>query len=66
MHSLPSREVGAGRRARVGCPKCGALVDLSRMRSHLRSDHQVGAAELENIFLSARRDARRGARTARR
>ena len=66
MLTLPSRDAVNGRRARVGCPMCGALVDLSRMRGHLRSDHKVGAAELENVFLSARRIARRATRTIRR
>lgn len=66
MLTVPSREAVNGRRARVGCPKCGALIDLSRMRGHLRSDHHVGAAELEGFFLNARRDARRATRMIRR
>jgi hypothetical protein len=33
------------------------------MREHLRSDHQVGSAELEAMYLDARIEARRSRRT---
>jgi hypothetical protein len=56
----------AGRRSRATCPRCGALIDLARLRSHLRDAHQVGSAELEDRFLAARREVRRATRSARR
>jgi hypothetical protein len=66
MQSGLGRDARASRRSRVSCPKCGALVELSRMRMHLREAHQVGAAELETRILSARKDALRALRASRR
>ncbi len=66
MQSGASREAVLVRRARVSCPHCGAPIDLARMRAHLREAHQVNSADLESTFLSARREARRASRSARR
>lgn len=66
MLSGASREAAVGRRARVACRFCGAMVELSGMRAHLRAVHQLGAADLETSFLEARRTARRSTRIARR
>jgi hypothetical protein len=66
MQSLSPREVGSVRRARVACPRCGQRIELSGMRAHLRAFHQVGSAELETSFLSARKAARRATRPVRR
>ncbi|MCI4328950.1 MAG: hypothetical protein L3J86_05135 [Thermoplasmata archaeon] len=66
MQSGSAREALLTRRARVACPRCGVAVEIVRMRAHLREAHQVGAAELETSFLTARREARRASRSARR
>lgn len=66
MQSLGARDTGFGRRSRVGCPRCGVMIDLARMRAHLREAHRSSSAELEVEFLAARREARRAARSARR
>ena len=58
--AVGSRDALISRRARVGCPHCGVLVEIARMRAHLRDAHQVGSAELETSLLTARRQARRG------
>jgi hypothetical protein len=51
------------RRSRVACKVCGQPIELIRMRDHLRSEHQVGSAELETMYLDARIEARRLRRT---
>ncbi|MFI5415609.1 MAG: hypothetical protein ACHQ16_08200 [Candidatus Lutacidiplasmatales archaeon] len=61
-----ARDALLTRRARVACPRCGTMVEIARMRAHLRADHQVGSAELETSLLSARREARRASRSGRR
>lgn len=66
MQSGAAREALLTRRARVACPRCGQAVEIIRMRAHLRDAHQVGSVELESSFLSARREARRASRSARR
>lgn len=66
MLATASRGVEIGRRSRLPCPRCGARVELSRMRAHLREIHQVGSADLDAAFLSARKAARRSTRSARR
>lgn len=64
MQSGTAHDTGLVRRTRVACPRCGEPIDIGRMRAHLREVHQVGAAELEATFLTARRAARRNARSA--
>jgi hypothetical protein len=66
MQAVASRYAPPMRRARVPCPRCGERIELSRMRIHLREYHQVGSADLESTFLSARKAARRGSRPIRR
>ncbi|HZY69975.1 MAG TPA: hypothetical protein VFF67_03230 [Thermoplasmata archaeon] len=66
MQSGITRESRSARRARVACPKCGAIVEFSRMRVHLRDAHHVGAAELESNILNVRKEAIRSGRGARR
>jgi len=51
------------RRSRVPCKVCGQPVELVRMREHLRTEHQVGSAELETMYLDARIEARRSRRS---
>ncbi|HTT73152.1 MAG TPA: hypothetical protein VMG99_03245 [Thermoplasmata archaeon] len=53
----------ATRRTRVPCKVCGTAIELARMRDHLRSEHQMGSAEVDSAFLSARIEARRTRRT---
>ena len=36
------------------------MMELQRMREHLREVHHLESAELEDVFLEARRDAIRG------
>jgi hypothetical protein len=59
-----SRDASA-RRTRIACKVCGEPVELARMREHLRNNHQVGAAELDSFYLSARIEARRNRRSQR-
>ncbi|MCI4351538.1 MAG: hypothetical protein L3K15_08525 [Thermoplasmata archaeon] len=66
MQSGPARDGRSARRSRVPCPKCGVLLEFSRIRMHLREAHQVGAAELETRILNARKDAIRATRGGRR
>jgi hypothetical protein len=51
------------RRSRVPCKVCGVHVDLAHMREHLRSEHQLGSAEVDTMFLDARVEARRSRRS---
>jgi hypothetical protein len=66
MQSLAPRHSTVPRRARTACPRCGLLFELSRMRMHLREQHQLDSARVETEFLSARRGALRGGRGHRR
>jgi hypothetical protein len=66
MQSIGGRDGASMRRARVACPRCGERVELARMRVHLREAHQIGSADLDASFLSARRAAQRGTRPTRR
>jgi hypothetical protein len=61
---MPSSSGDAGvRRSRVACKVCGQPVELAHMREHLRTEHQVGSAELETMYLDARIEARRSRRS---
>ena len=51
------------RRSRVPCKVCGVPIDLAHMREHLRTEHQLGSAEVDTVFLDARIEARRSRRT---
>jgi len=62
MQSLGASD-SSNRRARVACKICGRPVDLSRMREHLRADHQADSSHVENLVLSARIEARRSQRS---
>ena len=53
------------RRNRVPCPKCGRILDMARMRTHLREGHQLGSADVDTLLLRARREALRGGRPGR-
>ncbi|MCI4370004.1 MAG: hypothetical protein L3J81_01580 [Thermoplasmata archaeon] len=66
MQSTGSRDLATTRRARVPCPRCGQPIELSRLRAHLRDQHQTTSSELDATFLEARRGARRAARFVRR
>ncbi|HEV8050074.1 MAG TPA: hypothetical protein VGP88_05730 [Thermoplasmata archaeon] len=66
MQSTGSRDLVTGRRTRVVCPRCGQAIELSRLRAHLREQHQTTSSELDSTFLRARREARRAARFVRR
>ena len=65
MQSTASGENPIRRRGRVGCPRCGRVLDMTRMRAHLREMHELGAAEVDTLLLQARREARRGMRPLR-
>ncbi len=65
MQPVTSHDSGL-RRSRLPCRVCGQSVELVRMRAHLRSAHQVNAADLESMYLDARKVARRSARSQRR
>jgi hypothetical protein len=62
MQSSAARDAEM-RRSRVPCKVCGQPIELVRMREHLRSEHQVGSAELETMYLDARIEARRSRRS---
>lgn len=64
MQSTASHEASI-RRTRVACKVCGEPVELVRMRDHLRNEHQVGSADLDSYYLSARIEARRARRSQR-
>jgi hypothetical protein len=64
MQPTGSREAQE-RRTRVACKVCGQPIELIRMREHLRSEHQVGAADLDAYYLSARIEARKTRRSER-
>ncbi|MGI0150734.1 MAG: hypothetical protein ACREC5_02220 [Thermoplasmata archaeon] len=42
------------------CALCGRLVDLPRLRAHLRESHRLESAQLDQVFAVARRTALRG------
>ena len=62
MQPAPSRDL-TNRRARVPCKICGRMLDIARMRDHLKMEHQIDPAQLETLFVSARREARRSQRS---
>ena len=64
MQSGVAREALLSRRGRVTCPRCGAAVELGRMRAHLRDAHQLVSSDVEASLLNARRQARRTGRSA--
>jgi hypothetical protein len=64
VQAVGSRDSTA-RRTRIACKVCGEPIELVRMREHLRSEHQVGAADLDSYYLSARIEARRSRRSQR-
>ena len=67
MQTGIARDTLLGRRGRAQCPRCGAPVELGRMRAHLRDAHQMVSSDVETQLLTARRLARRSGRlTARR
>lgn len=49
-------------RSRVACKTCGVVVELPRLREHLRSEHQADTTTVETQYLSARIEARRSQR----
>ncbi len=59
MQSNPLRSTSR-RTLRTLCPKCDRMMELQRMREHLREVHHLESAQLEDVFLEARRDAIRG------
>ena len=59
MQSNPLRSTSR-RILRTLCPRCDRLMELQRMREHLREVHHLESGELEGVFLEARRDAIRG------
>lgn len=54
--SLPD---GPSRRTRLACKVCGRPIDLSRLREHLRSEHQADSTQVETLYLTARIEARK-------
>ncbi|MFZ0830642.1 MAG: hypothetical protein WAN40_05845 [Thermoplasmata archaeon] len=48
------------RTLRTTCPRCTRLMELQRMRDHLRESHHLESADLDAVLLVARRDALRG------
>lgn len=48
------------RTLRTTCPKCDRMMELQRMREHLRDAHHLESSELDAVLLLARRDAIRG------
>ncbi|MGP8158918.1 MAG: hypothetical protein ACLPWO_04850 [Thermoplasmata archaeon] len=62
MQSSGSRDSNL-RRSRVPCKVCGVPTDLAHMREHLRTEHQLGSAEVDTAFLDARIEARRSRRS---
>ena len=62
MQSLSprDREGVPRRRARVECSLCGRYVELVQLRVHLRDQHHLESARLDQILAEARRAALRG------
>jgi hypothetical protein len=65
MQPVSSRDLGV-RSSRLPCGICGESIELVRLRTHLRTAHQMTSTEVESVFLDARRTARRTARSQRR
>ena len=65
MQSYGGRDT-VPRKSRVFCSKCGQMIEIVKMRSHLRDVHQVNAQEVETGYLEARIQARRAVRSHRR
>jgi len=59
MQSTPLRAVSR-RTLRTLCPKCDRMMELQRLREHLREFHHMETVELDSVFLEAKRDAIRG------
>jgi hypothetical protein len=62
VQSTSSRETSS-RRVRITCKLCGQPIDLTRMREHLRLDHQADSTKVENLYLTARIEARKAQRS---
>jgi hypothetical protein len=62
MHSVATSDTST-RRSRIACKVCGRMVDLGRLREHLRSEHQAGSTEVETLYLTARIEARKTQRS---
>jgi len=62
VQSTSSRD-STSRRVRIGCKLCGQPIDLTRMREHLRLEHQADSTQVENLYLTARIEARKAQRS---
>jgi adenine-specific DNA methylase len=63
MIPTPAPGDSNARRTRVTCPVCGQVVELARLRDHLRAEHQATSAEVDAGYLNARIEAKRSRRT---
>ncbi len=47
------------RRSKVGCPRCARSVEIVRFRDHLRREHRLTTAAVEEVYLAALMEIRR-------
>jgi len=51
------------RRLRVSCKYCGTLIEIARLREHLRTSHHLDSTTVDSSYLSALMDVRRARRS---
>ncbi|MCI4346053.1 MAG: hypothetical protein L3K07_04800 [Thermoplasmata archaeon] len=44
----------------MDCPRCFRVIDIARLRTHLRDLHHMDSSELDKILVEVRRLALRG------
>lgn len=59
----PELQDSGTRRVRVSCKHCGVLIEIARLREHLRSSHNLDSAVVESAYLAALMDVRRNRRS---
>ncbi|MGI0072135.1 MAG: hypothetical protein ACRECT_08755 [Thermoplasmata archaeon] len=63
MIPTPTPGDANARRSRVTCGVCGQPIELARLRDHLRSEHGSNSADLDQLYLNARIEAKRHRRS---
>jgi|HubBroStandDraft_1064217.scaffolds.fasta_scaffold05411_2 hypothetical protein len=63
MIPAPAPGESSPRRSRVTCGICGQIVELARLREHLRAEHGSTSADTDTMVLNARIEAKRNRRT---
>ncbi len=47
------------RRNKVACVRCGRSIEILRLRDHLRSEHNLTTAAVDDVYLAAMMEIRK-------